>query len=160
MKPIFNRQGLDIREDLISLDAWNWLPDWLKERLFYDRKSFRDRVLFAAFTSFLLAGFLTAIFALTVPWAVSALVSWSNPFSEVLEVMNHWLFFSAFGITLYPIVWVGLGLYIFMSHSKERLEVEYQELLREIAFREGQDQANFRDVDGRYTGRLPRTPWY
>lgn len=159
MNPIFNREGLDIRENLISLDAWNWLPDWLKERLCYNRKSFRGRVLFAAFTSFLLAGFLTTIFAFTVPWAVSALVSWSNPFSEVLEVMNHWLFYSAFGITLYPIVWAGSGLYIFLSHTRERLEVEYQELLREVAFREGQDQSDFRDADGKYTGQLPSIGW-
>jgi hypothetical protein len=140
-------------------EAWGWLPDWLLARLVHDRKSLGQQLLFSAFVSFLFAGVLTGLLAAALPWISSGLIAWVAPSAEVLEIFDHWLFYSAFGMTVFPVVWLGIGTYIFVESRKNRLVLEYKELLVELAFRQGQDQSCLRDSEGRYLGPQIATPW-
>jgi hypothetical protein len=159
MQPIYNRDGQDVTERVYSLEAWEYLPDWLRNRLYCDRKTFRETVLYAMFVSLLASGFLTAVLAFAIPWVISSVIAWLTPSSPVLEIIDHHEFYRAFGITAFPLVWAGVGVYVFLDSRRDRLTREYQFLILELAYREGQDQGHLRDSEGKFRGEPIRTPW-
>ena len=159
MRPIYNLAGRDVSDQIYSLEAWDHLPEWLRERLYYDRKTFRETVLFAMFVSLLASGFLTAVLAFALPWVISSMITWFAPFSALLEIIDHHEFYRAFGITAFPLVWAGVGFYVFLDSTRDRLMREYQFLILELAYREGQDQGHLRDSEGKFKGEPIRTPW-
>jgi hypothetical protein len=156
---LYDSYGRELTNKRLAIDAWRWLPDWLEERLTHDRKPLGKRVFRASLISFLLSLPITALAALIFQLLLEAMVTWSNASNEVLGVFRHYLFYSTFAMTAFPVIWGCVGAFIFEQVSKDRLVLEYEELLREIAFRQGQDQGILRDEQGRYVGKPITTAW-
>jgi hypothetical protein len=156
---LYDSYGRELTNKRLATDAWRWLPDWLEERLIHDRKSLGERLFRASLTSFLLSLPITALAALIFLLILETMVTWSNASSELLGVLGNYLFYGAFAMTALPVIWGCVGAFIFEQVSKDRLALEYEELLREIAFRQGQDQGLLRDEQGRYLGKPITTAW-
>jgi hypothetical protein len=159
MQPICNPDGRDVTDRVYSLDAWEYLPDWLRDRLNYDRKTLSELLGAAMFVSLLISAFLTAVLAFALPWLVSSMIAWFSPSSTLLEILDHHEFHRVFGVTAFPIVWAGVSVYVFLNTGRNRLIQEYRLLLLELAYREGQDQGHLRDSEGKFRGEPIRTPW-
>ncbi len=148
--PILSPSGKDISRRFVAVEARQYLPEHLRERIAFDKGVLQMFGRSSLLAAFLIAPFLAMICMLIAPPIVSSILDFLAPefFADVLENMKTLGFDRAFGLTLLPVMFLLVLWAAAHLSALKKLETAKEDLLLELAYRNGHDQSLIRNPSG------------
>jgi hypothetical protein len=148
--PAFDLKGKNVSKRFLVLEAQEYLPQHLRNQICVNDKEVRNVFKEPLIIAFFATPLLSMFCALAAPFVIRTIIDFTAPpfLYDTLTIINSSNFERAFGLTVFPIIFLMVLWGSTQRSLKKRFERENENLTLEIAFQKGHDQSLIRDSAG------------